>query len=353
MGTSVPVAAPGPGADPVKGSNVPGAGDRRALVGRPTRPIVGVTGLGRVDGHVDGTGHEVTGDPREDLTRIVALACAAPSIHNSQPWAWRIRGDALELHRDAGRLLPLEDADGRDQVISCGAALHHAERAAQALRWTTALERLPEGPRSSLLGVVHLTGRGEGAADRAGLALLRSRRTDRRRFTSWPVPPHRLEHLAGLARDRGARAQVVEAQSERFRLWLLVERAREMGTSGPRTTGEGRPGGLCAHDTAGRGEDLRRADGAVVLGGAAYDASGWLRTGEALSSLWLDAWRADLSVVPLSQPIEVAQTRAAIRDEVLTGAFWPHLVVRVGWQALGRDRVLPTPRRPVGDVLLP
>ncbi|WP_425574645.1 hypothetical protein, partial [Streptomyces rhizosphaericus] len=60
-----------------------------------------------------------------------------------------------------------------------------------------------------------------------------------------------------------------------------------------------------------------------------------------------------LSVVPLSQPIEVAQTRAAIRDEVLTGAFWPHLVVRVGWQALGRDRVLPTPRRPVGDVLLP
>lgn len=324
-------------------------------------------------------GCEVAGEPREDLTRIVALACAAPSVHNSQPWAWRVRGETLELHRDASRLLDLEDTDGRDQVISCGAALHHAELAAQALCWTTEVERLPEGPRSSLLGVVHLTARGEGATDQACLALLRSRRTDRRRFTSWPVPPHRLEHLAGLARDRGAQARVVEAQAERFRLWLLVERARETRTADPRAAVGLRSRAPCPQDlvaagvaqaasvprarsggTTGlrtrvpeRGEDLRRADGAVVLGGASYDAAGWLRTGEALSSLWLAAWRADLSVVPLSQPIEVARTRAAIRDEVLTGAFWPHLVVRVGWQALGHDRLLPTPRRPLGDVLLP
>lgn len=307
------------------------------------------------------------------------MACAAPSVHNSQPWGWRVRGETLELHRDAGRLLHLEDIDGRDQVISCGAALHHAEVAARALCWTTEVERLPEGPHSSLLGVVHLTGRGQGATDEAGLDLLRSRRTDRRRFTSWPVPSHRLERLAGLARDRGARAQVVEGQFERFRLWLLVERAREMCTVDRRAAAEQRSGAHSPQDlvaaggaqaasvprprrsgTTGpgtrvpeRGEDLRRADGVVVLGGAAYDASGWLRTGEALSSLWLDAWGADLSIVPLSQPIEVAQTRAAIRDEVLTGAFWPHLVVRVGWQALGRDRLLPTPRRPLGDVLLP
>jgi len=35
-----------------------------------------------------------------DLTAAVEHALRAPSVHNTQPWHWRIRSDAVELHAD-------------------------------------------------------------------------------------------------------------------------------------------------------------------------------------------------------------------------------------------------------------
>ena len=79
----------------------------------------------------------------------------------------------------------------------------------------------------------------------------------------------------------------------------------------------------------------------------------WLRAGEGLSALWLHAVRQGLSVVPLSQVVEVAETRAALRHEVFGGRVEPLLLLRVGWQAISRSHLVATPRRPLDDVLLP
>ena len=57
--------------------------------------------------------------------RIVLFACGAPSVHNTQPWAWRLRPDGFDLYADHHRRLPVADPSGRELVISCGAALHH------------------------------------------------------------------------------------------------------------------------------------------------------------------------------------------------------------------------------------
>ena len=89
----------------------------------------------------------------------------------------------------------------------------------------------------------------------------------------------------------------------------------------------------------------------IVLGGDADDPGSWLLTGEALSALWLDATRAGLSVVPLSLPMEIESVRESIRSDVLEGDLQPHLLLRIGWQAIGRSQLPRTPRRPVADVL--
>ena len=56
----------------------------------------------------------------------------APSIHNTQPWRWRLVVPFLELRTDRERQLQATDPLGRMLTISCGAGLHHARVALAA-----------------------------------------------------------------------------------------------------------------------------------------------------------------------------------------------------------------------------
>ena len=82
------------------------------------------------------------------------------------------------------------------------------------------------------------------------------------------------------------------------------------------------------------------------------DRTSWLRAGQTLSALWLRATRTGLSVVPLSQVIEVPETRHALHEDVFAGMARPQLLVRLGWQEIARATLPVTPRRPLADVLL-
>ena len=202
--------------------------------------------------------------------------------------------------------------------------------------------------------------------------------TDRRRFTSWPVPSAPLTHLAARATEWGSRALPLTDVSERFRAELLVNRALDLqagdaavlseqrdwvdhgsGDGVPSTVLPG-PHELVSHRssrfTTGLLDDpdgvgLEGSDDLVVLCAPTDDAPAWLRAGEALSAMWLDATTQGLSLVPLSQVIEVRETRDALRLEVLGGLTHPLVLMRVGWQAISRRQLPRTPRRAVEEVL--
>ena len=73
-----------------------------------------------------------TVDPLHDdqiLRTAVEAATLAPSLHNSQPWLFEIKGDALDVYADTSRWLHGIDASGREMTISCGAALYFARLA--------------------------------------------------------------------------------------------------------------------------------------------------------------------------------------------------------------------------------
>ena len=97
--------------------------------------------------------------------------------------------------------------------------------------------------------------------------------------------------------------------------------------------------------------DVDGTDGLIVLADPSDDVGAWLRTGEGLSALWLEATRSGLSVVPLGQVVEVDETRAALRHEVLGSGAFPQLLVRLGWQPISRSDLPHTPRRTLAEVL--
>jgi hypothetical protein len=314
--------------------------------------------------------------PPAVVERLVSLACLAPSVHNTQPWLWRYDGEALELHADLRRRLPAEDPRGRNLTISCGAALHHLQFAARALGWQCTVERLPDGFPETVLARVSVSRLAHHAVARGDIDLLRTRCTDRRRFTAWPVPADRLADLCERATLWGARAEAVTSDAARFRLELLANRAISfLEVEGRRLVEQERwidrdgpdgiplellpddPDPLLARSRFRPGvlEDTRMVihsgERVLALGGEGDDVASWLRTGEATSDLWLEATRAGMSVIPMSQPIEVESTRHEIATTVLAARFEPHLLLRVGWQAIGRRGLPRTPRRALADVL--
>ena len=231
--------------------------------------------------------------------RIVLLACQAPSVYNTQPWAWRLRPDGLDLYADHQRRLPVADPTGRELVLSCGAALHHAQVAARALGWEPTVRRFPDPSAPALLAEVRLAPALPPRSAAADIRAVHERSTDRRRFTSWPVPDERLERLAAEAREWDTDAVAITDVTDRFRIDLLVGRAHQLQARDPdvlaeqqqwldRPRGDGVPTatvpdrpapdpshrsrfGVGSLEDAGR--DLEGTDGLVVLCAEEDDAA--------------------------------------------------------------------------------
>jgi hypothetical protein len=214
----------------------------------------------------------------------------------------------------------------------------------------------------------------------ASLQALEQRYTDRRRFTSWPVPEERLQHLAVVADDGFGHVRPLTDVTSRFRTELLVNRAMTRQGSDRGFTAEqhawidhsavdGIPAGVVPaidyspsnrRSRFGRGlhpdapqELVEASDGLIAVTTDSEGQLSWLRAGEMLSMLWLEATKGGLSVVPLSQVIEVAETRAELIHTVFAGLEAPQILVRIGWQQIGRSSLPRTPRRPLAEVLLP
>ena len=135
--------------------------------------------------------------PADALYAAAAAAGYAPSIHNTQPWRWRLTGDVLELYVDRSRFLEVTDPDARLATLSCGTALHHARTALAAQGWHGVTERLPDPADPDHVARMCIEGPVAIEPHTLRLAqMIRERHTDRRPVTGAP-PGH-----GGLAGDR-------------------------------------------------------------------------------------------------------------------------------------------------------
>src|SRR5690349_20878162 len=81
-----------------------------------------------------------------DTAEVLAAAGLAPSLHNSQPWAFDVTADVIELHADPARRMPVADPRDRELRIACGAALLNL-RIALGAKGAAPRPRPPRVPR--------------------------------------------------------------------------------------------------------------------------------------------------------------------------------------------------------------
>lgn len=320
-----------------------------------------------------GTADEAILGP-EAVDVVLGAAILAPSLHNSQPWTFALGRHHVEVYADASRQLRNADPSGRSLLISCGAAIFNLRVAAEHLGMRPRVRLLPDPADPTLVAVVTVDRR----HDRPGelgryYPMLAARRTNRRPFRDRPIPQPVLATLGDAVGAEGGILRAYDDPDEVGRIVDLLHDANIADHTDPARVAEcrewlgGHNGGdgvpsppLCPEPMEPRAafRDLGQAfafprDHAafeptptVAILSTSHDQPvDWVRAGQALERLLLEATAAGLSASFLNQPLEQDDLRWMVRSP-LTGVGNSHMILRLGYG----DPVPPTPRRPLLNV---
>jgi len=312
----------------------------------------------------------------ETVRAVLAQALRAPSVHNTQPWQWRVESDSLHLYADYSMHLPHTDLDGRDLMLSCGASLHHCVVALAVRGWGSKVDRFPSKDADHLARVEVF----RRTADPLDVTLAKAisrRRTDRRHYSSGPVPIAAIALMGARAARAGVMLHHIESlpKLQRVVAQAIAEHAADPEYLRELTTWSGQCGsavGVPACNTpksdptavipgrifaapalAQPPAATSAADGAVALALGTVDDSplARLRAGEATSLVLLSATALGLSGCPVTEPLELAETRYLVQSYIFADTGFPQMLLRVGWAPLDADPLRFTPRRRFDDVV--
>ncbi|WBB61941.1 nitroreductase family protein [Streptomyces sp. WMMC500] len=312
----------------------------------------------------------------QTLETLISAAAAAPSIHNTQPWRYRLDPDTvtLEAYAVTERGLPHTDPSGRALHVSVGASVFNLCVGVAHFGWTPIVRLLPRPKEPRLLATVRLAG-GSPARNghRADLypAIWR-RRSSRYPFADRRPPAELLTELSAAAHTAGTDLKLPDpaetahllqltAEAERrstgdalkrmeSRRWLRNEGVLGIPTAalGPMDAAERIP----MRDFADRADTrtpaavFERKPTLALLTTGHDRRVDWLRTGQALEHVLLVATAHGLRYSLLHQGMEWPDVREALRD-VRGGGGHVQMLIRFGYGPQGP----PTPRSPAGDVL--
>jgi nitroreductase len=306
---------------------------------------------------------------------LLTAASSAPSLHNTQPWRFRVGASTVLVYRDLSRWLTAEDPRQQALHVSLGAAVLNLRVAAAELGRLAHVSLLPACGDEDLVAEVYL-GAGLGVDPELAhlFTYLPRRRTNRQPYAERAIPERALDDLRFAARVEGARLHVVREYVSVHRLLATaaeaaagelddVDRLRERNAwvGGDRLT-EGVPRSALGPvpvdrpspvrnlavnpaDVTGTVVPFERRPVLAVLSVRRDDPLAWLQGGQALQRVLLTGARWGLSASFLNQALE----QELLRWTVECGApgLSPLMVLRIGY---GRP-VEPTPRRPLEAIV--
>ncbi len=327
---------------------------------------------------------------QEVLQEAVAAATRAPSVHNTQPWRFRIVEDRIECFADFTRQLPVLDPTRRQLYVSCGAALNHLTVALRAAGYDSEVQLAadddnppPPGEAGPVATVLTTPGAPATAGEVALAAAINERHTQREPFADRKVEHRTLAELRHTAEAQGAWLAILDSREDQITLAVLLSHADQAELSNPdyqrelhnwrRTepSTDGIPTSALPADAGVRHSEVTVRDftagdqdaadaqadpnappppderpALVILGTDADTPTQWIHAGQALSALLLAATTQGLRASMLGQVIDLPATRAQLRTELrLIGE--PQMVLRIGYGPAAPA----TPRRPLTEIL--
>ncbi|MBP6802620.1 MAG: twin-arginine translocation signal domain-containing protein [Chloroflexi bacterium] len=312
------------------------------------------------------------------MRELVRYATLAANGHNTQPWKFAIKENAIEIHPDFSRQLPAVDPQNRELWISLGCALENLIVAARATGFT------PEVTYPDMADFINVQLTADTPLESPLFKAIPLRQNTRSEFDGQPVVVTDLDQIQSPTLEPGIGVRLItnpaalEAVVEYVNqgnlsqytdpsfideliYWLRFNKKDALATLDglySRCSGNPEvPGWLGRMFVAGTkpqqqadidAAKLRSSPGAIVIASEADDKSAWVRTGQVYERLALKMTSLNIKSAFLNQPIETAELRSQFQNAVGLDTSLPQLLVRFGYaEAMPRSL-----RRPVEAVLL-
>jgi nitroreductase len=316
----------------------------------------------------------MTGYDESDLRCAAAAAIRAPSLHNSQPWRFRLRDGAIEVLADPARQLAATDSGGWAVRIACGAAALNARLALAVNRTPAEVAIRPDSRQPDLIArLTRGPDRPPTYAEQDLAAAIPRRYSNRQPFWPDPVPAEIRARLIEAARAESAWLDLLIGMTALSGFAEIAQSADRVLRRDPAYQSEllgwvhagTAPDGVPVSAGAPRAEaqdllpqrpfgDRQRAPGrdfepeplVGVLGAAGDTPADQISAGQALQRVLLTATDAGLATSMISQPIEVLAARDQLRRSLRRSGV-PQMALRIGYGHPGR----PTSRRDLANVL--
>jgi len=312
------------------------------------------------------------------MRSLIHYATLAANGHNTQPWKFAIRANAIEIYPDTSRELKVVDPQHRELWISLGCALENLLVAARATGYAVEVAY----PDSS--DVIHVNLTSDTPQPNPLFDAIPNRQNTRSEYDGQPIPASDLDRILSLPIEPGASLRVVTAASELETLvdyvnqgnlsqyadtafvdelieWLRFNKREALAAmDGLYSVCSGNPevpGWLGRMFVAGTkpqqqadvdAKKLRSSSAAVVIASETEDKTAWVRTGQVYERLALQLTALGIKSAFLNQPIEVSDLRSQFQSAVGLGASMPQLLMRFGYA----DTLPRSLRRPVDQVLI-
>lgn len=309
---------------------------------------------------------------------LVRYATLAASGHNTQPWKFAIQTDAIEIHPDYSRRLPVVDPGDRELWISLGCSLENLLHAARAAGYAPDVT-YPDTAEFIRVRLVADAAQGGPLLDAIPL-----RQNTRSEYDARSVNARDLDQLHALSLEPGVKlwfalnaadinlvldyvnqsnlSQYADgAFLDELIDWIRFNKKEALASldglfsrcSGspevPRWLGQMVVAGTNPQQQADvDARKLRSSAGAVVIISESDDRAAWVRTGQVYERLALTLTSMNIKSAFLNQPIEVGSVRGQFQNAIGLDTAVPQLLVRFGYAgAMPRSQ-----RRSVESVLV-